>query len=134
MEANNKPMRKVLTDLVDYLNNEVKRTSKCNGCQYYDNGRSFRCEPCFWHIDCGIDGCDIKASDNAKYLLKRFKLQGALATPPRNCDRFQTVEQAKKVYCAEVRRIFVWDGCETERLVDWLLATTTEKEGGNNAD
>ena len=79
-------MRKALTDLVNYLNKEVKRTSKCKRCRY--RGRSFRGEPCYWHIDCGIDEYDDEASDNAMHLLKRFKLQEALAAPPRNCDRF----------------------------------------------
>lgn len=55
--------------------------------------------------------------------------KAALSAPPRNCERFQTVKQAKEAYSAEVRRIYIWDGCETERLVDWLLATATEKEG-----
>ena len=58
-------------------------------------------------------------------------MKAALAAPPRNCERFQTVKQAKEAYCAEVRRVFVWDGCQTERLVDWLLAPATEKEGGD---
>lgn len=54
----------------------------------------------------------------------------ALSAPPRNCDRFQTVKQAKEAYCAEVRHVSIWDGYETERLVKWLLAPATEKEGG----
>lgn len=58
----------------------------------------------------------------------------ALSAPPRNCERFQTVKQAKEAYRAEVRRVYIWDGCETERLVDWLLATATEQEGGNNGN
>ena len=56
--------------------------------------------------------------------------KAALSVPPRNCERFQTVKQAKEAYSAEVRRVYIWDGCETERLVDWLLANATEKEGG----
>lgn len=97
MEASNvKTIRETLTALVDYLNKEVERTSKCNGCRYYDNGRSFRCEPCFWHIDCGIDGCDIRASDDAKYLLKRFKLQEALAEPVLNCEVGTPEEQCAR--------------------------------------
>lgn len=58
------------------------------------------------------------------------KARAALAEPPRNCDRFQTTKQAKEAYYVEVRHVSVWDGCETERLVDWLLAPATEKEGG----
>ena len=97
MEANNiKAMRKALTALVNYLNKEVKRTSKCKQCRY--RGKSIRGEPCYWHVDCGIDGYDKKASDDAMRLLKRFKLQKALSVSPRNCDRFETAEDAKKEF------------------------------------
>lgn len=84
----------VLTGIVNYLNNEVKRTSKCKQCKY--KGKSFRGEPCYWHVDCGIENYDKKASDNAMYLLKRFKLQKALDAPPRNCDVGTAEEQAKR--------------------------------------
>ena len=53
----------------------------------------------------------------------------ALAAPPRNCERFQTVKQAKEAYREEVRRVYIWDGCETERLVDWLLAPAMKQKG-----
>ena len=60
--------------------------------------------------------------------------KAALAVPPRNCERFQTVKQAKEAYSAEVRRIYIWDGCETERLVDWLLAPAMEQKGDNDGN
>jgi hypothetical protein len=99
MDANNNAIRKALTALVNYLNKEVKRTSKCKRCRY--RGKTFRGEPCYWHVDCGIDDSDDEASDNAMYLLKRFKLQEALAAPPRNCD-VGTARQQEKRHKEEV--------------------------------
>lgn len=61
-------------------------------------------------------------------------IDAALSAPPRNCERFQTVKQAKEAYCAEVRRVYIWDGCETERLVDWLLAPAMEQKGDNDGN
>jgi hypothetical protein len=90
-------MREALTTLVDYLNKEVKRTSKCNRCKYRD--KTFRGEPCNWHVDCGIEDYDRKASDNAMHLLKRFKLQGALSSPARNCDLYATEDEAWEAFC-----------------------------------
>ena len=51
------------------------------------------------------------------------------AEPARNCDRFQTTKQAKEAYFAEVRHVSAWDRWETERLVDWLLASSSETRG-----
>ena len=95
MKANNiKMMYEALTGIVNYLNKDVKRTSKCKRCFYRD--KSFRSEPCYWHVDCGIDESDINASDDAMRLMKRFKLQKALDAPPRNCDVGTAEEQAKR--------------------------------------
>jgi hypothetical protein len=95
MKANNiKMMYEALTGIVNYLNKDVKRTSKCKRCFYRD--KSFRSEPCYWHVDCGIDESDINASDDAMRLMKRFKLQKALDVPPRNCDVGTAEEQAER--------------------------------------
>lgn len=97
MKANSMmAMCKALTDLVDYLNKEVQRTSKCERCEY--NGKSFRGEPCYWHVDCGIEDYDKKASNNAMYLMKRFKLKEALSKPPRNCDIGTAEEQSERFH------------------------------------
>ena len=102
-KANNAAAFKALTALVDYLNKEVKRTSKCNQCQY--KGKSFRGEPCYWHVDCGIEDCDKKASDNAMYLLKRFKLQKALSTPAHKGKwKNGTMYEYEYAYCSECGR------------------------------
>ena len=89
-------MRDALGKLVAYLDHEVARARKCNKCKY--NGKSFRGEPCYWHVDCGLDEHDIKAADDAKYLLCKFKLQEALDSTPRNCDRFPSEADATAAF------------------------------------
>ena len=56
------------------------------------------------------------------------KAEAALSAPPRNCDRPEcaTTKAAADVWRKE-------DGGKTA-YHEWLLATATEKEGGNNAD
>ena len=87
-------MREALEKLVAHLDKEVALTKKCNRCKY--NGKSFRGEPCNWHVDCGIEDYELKASDAAKFLLNKFKLRAALSTPPRNCDVGTAEEQAER--------------------------------------
>lgn len=94
MANSNEAMREALTNLVAYLDKEVRRTEKCKRCKY--NGKSFRGEPCWWHVDCGIEDYDEKASDNAMHLLKKFKLHKALAIPRRQCDVGTAEEQMKR--------------------------------------
>jgi len=97
--GNSAAMRETLTKLVAYLDKEFKRTAKCKMCKF--NGKSFRGEPCYWHVNCGIDQNDDEASDNALYLIKKFKLKEALFEPPRNCDVGTAEEQAERMrlYC-----------------------------------
>ena len=137
MDANNNAIRKALTALVNYLNKEVERTSKCKRCRY--RGKSFRGEPCYWHVDCGIDASDDKASDNAMYLLKRFKLQEALSAPPRNCDMPLVVDGPADNNADKAWLVFkrhnpdaYFDVPGLLRCIDWLLATVTELKGGND--
>ena len=131
MEASNvKAMRKALTDLVNYLNEEIKRTSKCKRCKY--RGKTFRSEPCYWHVDCGIEEYDKKASDNAMRLLKRFKLQEALAAPPRNCDRMPDIDKLTIYDLAKSPCKSTLECASREELlalVRWFLSPATKKGG-----
>ena len=97
--SNNAKMRDALSNLVSYLDKEVRRTEKCKQCKF--NGKSFRGEPCYWHVDCGIDEHDDRASGKATYLLKEFNLHAALAAPPRNCDVGTAEQQTERFenYC-----------------------------------
>jgi len=63
--------------------------------------------------------------------------EAALSAPPRNCDRFATVDEARKAheeyrgdYIMRASNIFDFP-MEFEA---WLFAPATEKEGGNDAD
>lgn len=93
--CNIQSVRKTLVALVAYLDEEVSRTKKCDKCKY--NGKSFRGEPCYWHVDCGISEHDIEARDRAKELLCKFKLRAALASTPRNCDVGTPEEQSVRM-------------------------------------
>ena len=46
----------------------------------------------------------------------------ALTTPPRNCDRFKNIKEAKIRYCIEVEKVLIWDGYNSEKLIKWLFA------------
>lgn len=59
----------------------------------------------------------------------RQRIIDALYAPPRNCDRFCSIEQAKAAYCEEVRNVFIWDGDESCRFEKWLLAPAAERKG-----
>jgi hypothetical protein len=48
--------------------------------------------------------------------------KSVLSTPPRNCDRFNNIKEAKIRYCAEVGYVPIWDGANTEMLIKWLFA------------
>ena len=52
----------------------------------------------------------------------------ALSDPPRNCDRFDSIEEAKTRYCAEVDHVFIWDGFQSQRLIKWLFAKKKEEQ------
>ena len=53
----------------------------------------------------------------------RERVVAALAAPARNCDRYATVEDAKRAYIAERGHVFIWDGDSSERFERWLFAT-----------
>lgn len=54
----------------------------------------------------------------------------ALSAPPRNCDLPKVVEDPWRAWLDDESN---WkDGNPKLEIHDWLLATTTEKEGGNN--
>ena len=57
----------------------------------------------------------------------------ALAAPPRNCDRFATIDEARKAH-EEYRRDYIMRASNKfdfpMEFEVWLLATATEKEGG----
>lgn len=55
------------------------------------------------------------------------QIDAALAAPARNCDRYATVEDAKRTYIAERGHVFIWDGDSSERFERWLFAPA---EGG----
>ena len=57
----------------------------------------------------------------------------ALSTPARNCDRFESVQQARSAYCSECGRIIsIWDGDESFRFEKWLLAPAESETKGEN--
>jgi len=68
--------------------------------------------------------CNRSPIANSVYAVRR-KIKAALAEPPRNCDRPEcaTTKAAQDVWRKE-------DGGKTA-YYEWLLATTTEKKGGN---
>ena len=57
------------------------------------------------------------------------EIDAALAAPPRNCDKVKTSWDVLKKW---------HEGLDTAndivRMLDWLLAPATEKEGGNDGD
>ena len=57
--------------------------------------------------------------------------RAALSAPARNCDRFATVDDAKRAYIAERGHVFIWDGDSSERFERWLFAPA---EGGDHAN
>ena len=67
--------------------------------------------------------------DEAKRL--RVVVDSALSAPARNCDRFATVDDAKRAYIAERGHVFIWDGDSSERFERWLFAPA---EGGDHAN
>lgn len=80
-----------------------------------------------------IDGicfhCDLSGDCKCAPCEKMQKAKAALAAPPRNCNRFCSVEQAKAAYCMEVRRVMIWDGDKSERFERWLFAPATGQKG-----
>ena len=59
-------------------------------------------------------------------------INAALAAPPRNCDRFATVDEALKAWDDYLEKNpELPPSCKTSgSIIPWLLATATEKEGG----
>ena len=53
-----------------------------------------------------------------------FEINAALTAPPRNCDRFATVDEAIGAYRQTHKYMVV------NVFLDWLFAQATEKEGG----
>lgn len=62
--------------------------------------------------------------------LGREAMIAALAIPPRNCDLPKVAEDPWRAWLDDESN---WeDGNPKLEIHDWLLATATEKEGGNN--
>lgn len=72
------------------------------------------------------------------------KARAALAAPPRNCDRYATVDEAMDDFADEAL-IEEWNALKAGKDRDmlavelfvftkWLFALSTEQEGGNNAN
>jgi len=59
--------------------------------------------------------------------------KAALAAPPRNCDVIGNTGRALAVHGFPTKSN-PWGEGEWLKLIDWLLATAKEKEGGNDAD
>ena len=61
-------------------------------------------------------------------------IDAALSAPPRNCDRFATVDEARKAH-EEYRGDYIMRASNKfdfpMKFEAWLLATATEKEGGD---
>ena len=57
-----------------------------------------------------------------------FEINAALTAPPRNCDRFATVDEAIGAYRQTHKYMVV------NVFLDWLFAQATEKEGGNDGN
>jgi len=57
------------------------------------------------------------------------KAKAALAAPPRNCDRFNTWEEANKAFAKENAHRIGFMNLYTD-VLKWLYASATEKEGG----
>lgn len=74
-----------------------------------------------------------RTSIPTKFVIDTAK--AALAAPPRNCDRFQTKEDAAIAFNEE-RNVFIPQSIlwQLGEWLDWLFATATEKEGGGDAD
>ena len=52
----------------------------------------------------------------------------------RNCDRFDSVKQAKAAYRNEVRAVCMWDGAESECFERWLLAPINARRHDETKD
>ena len=83
-----------------------------------------------------MQNADRSPLSNQAYAVRR-KIKAALASPLRNCERFQTKDAAKEAF-QKLRGHRVWadvslwdDRDEIEAFLDWLFATG--KEGGDNA-
>ena len=63
------------------------------------------------------------------------RIRAALSAPPRNCDRFATVDEARKAH-EEYRGDYIMRASNKfdfpMKFEAWLFAPATEKEGGNN--
>lgn len=66
------------------------------------------------------DACDHSDTAQIQYVID--KAGEALSVPARNCDRFNNLKGAKIRYCAEVEYVCIWDGVNTEKLINWLFA------------
>lgn len=73
------------------------------------------------------------------------KAKAALAEPPRNCDRYATVDEAMEYFADDEALIEEWYALRAGKDRDmlavelfvftmWLFAPATEKEGGNDAN
>lgn len=53
----------------------VDKYAKCKKCRSAINGRprSFRGEPCYWHIDCGLDEYHFRSGDTEDKIVRILK-------------------------------------------------------------
>lgn len=75
---------------------------------------------------------------------KLAEARAALAEPPRNCDRFATLDEARKAHEAICEKyVKCHNGCPLNNeehysafdcFEAWLFAPATEKEGGNDGN
>lgn len=72
--------------------------------------------------------CGPKTCISAQFIIDTAK--SALAEPPRNCDRFQTKEDAAMAFNKE-RSVFIPQSIlwQLGEWLDWLFAPATEKKG-----
>ena len=75
--GNAQKMRKALEQLVSWLDKQVAGAKKCDKCPF--KGKTWRGEPCFWHVDCGIEEYDVENRDRAEFILQKFNLRKALS-------------------------------------------------------
>ena len=77
-------------------------------------------------IASGLGGCRLNDYWKLNEIVR--VCEAALSAPPRNCDRFASADEAIGAYRQTHKYMVV------NVFLDWLFATATEKEGGNDAD
>lgn len=115
---------KLLCDTIEYQQGQLKTKTEIGDAAKLRKALSDACYAMFNFLKAQNGGYEEMASalDKAK---------AALAAPPRNCERFQTKEDAAMAFNKE-RSVFIPQSIlwQLGEWLDWLFAPATEKEGG----